>query len=268
MACSSADHPNTTTPVSAQAKTVRATKVPYSYVSFELSRKNDQAKSPVVAVCEKGDGTFTAVSDGILTPNKLLVPGLKQTGCSLTEASNSSSVPKMENQVGLNVQLPDTMPKSTSSESSQSANISAVESHQAATGDALMGLGTVSHQDLLIIGKQASQHTKKLTVSAFPTLMIISRNVLGCNQLLRPLFKRLCSLQLPLYFSMSSDRTSEQLYTTVKHGYGYQQSFLCNGCMFVGKAHLEHALSCTLYSVESCVLYKLYVGSFSNFEGI
>lgn len=200
MACSSADHPNTTTSVSAQAKTVRATKVPYSYVSFELSRKNDQAKSPVVAVCEKGDGTFTAVSDGILTPNKLLVPGLKQTGCSLTEASNSSSVPKMENQVGLNVQLPDTMPKSTSLESSQSANISAVESHQAATGDALMGLGTVSHQDLLIVGKQASQHTKKPTVSAFPTLMIISRNFLGCNQLLRPLFKRLCSLQLPLYF--------------------------------------------------------------------
>lgn len=262
MACSSADHPNTTTPVSAQAKTVRVTKVPYSYVSFELSRKNDQAKSPVVAVCEKGDGTFTAVSDGILTPNKLLVPGLKQTGCSLTQASN-----KMENQVGLNVQLPDTMPKSTSSESSQSANISAVESHQAATGDALMGLGAVSRQDLLIIGKQASQHTKKLMVSAFPAL-IISRNVLGCNQLLRPLFKRLCSLQLPLYFSMSSDRTSEQLYSTVKHGYGYQQSFLCNGCMFVGKAHLEHALSCTLYSVESCVLYKLYVGSFNNFEGI
>ncbi|CAI5670789.1 unnamed protein product [Oreochromis niloticus] len=161
VACALTDHPNTTTSVSAQAKTVRATKVPYSYVSFELSRKNDQAKSPVVAVCEKGDDTFTAASDGILTPNK---PGLKQTG--LTETSNSSSVPKMENQVGLNVQLPDTMPKSTLFESSQSANISAVESYQAATGDALMGLGTVSHQDLLIIGKQASQHTKKLTYEA------------------------------------------------------------------------------------------------------
>lgn len=195
MACALTDHPNTTTSVSAQAKTVRATKVPYSYVSFELSRKNDQAKSPVVAVCEKGDDTFTAASDGILTPNK---PGLKQTG--LTETSNSSSVPKMENQVGLNVQLPDTMPKSTLFESSQSANISAVESYQAATGDALMGLGTVSHQDLLIIGKQASQHTKKLTVSAFPTLMIISRNFLGCTPLLMPLFKRLFSLQLRLYF--------------------------------------------------------------------
>lgn len=159
LTCSSTDHPTNEIAVSTQAKTVRTTKVPYSYISLEPSRKNDQAKSlmssvvasphpslsqlsvatPVVDVWEKGDDTFTAVLDETLSSNKVLVPGLKGFGC--------------------------TMLKYTSLETSQPEKISAVVNHQAATGVAPMELETTCHQDLLIIGRQAPQHTNKLTVS-------------------------------------------------------------------------------------------------------
>ncbi|XP_030581897.1 tubulin monoglutamylase TTLL4 isoform X2 [Archocentrus centrarchus] len=183
LTCSSADHPINETSVSTQAKTVRTTEVPYSYISLEPSRKNNQAKSlmstdvaspppslsqisaatPVVAVWEKGDGNFIAVPDEILSPNQLLVPGLKQSGCNLTETSTSSSVFKMEYQAGFNVQLSGTMPKYTSLETSQSENISAVKSHQAVTCVAPLGLEAICHQDLLIMGKHAPHHTNGLT---------------------------------------------------------------------------------------------------------
>ncbi|XP_047193003.1 tubulin polyglutamylase TTLL4 isoform X4 [Scophthalmus maximus] len=104
-ACSNADSPTATTSVSAHAKTVAATKVPFGHTSLELSRRSDQAKlrcsnvassvwslrqttvaSPSGAsLWENGDGykanntqsQFTAVPGGSPTPQPRLLNGLQ-----------------------------------------------------------------------------------------------------------------------------------------------------------------------------------------------
>ncbi|XP_037644936.1 tubulin polyglutamylase TTLL4 isoform X1 [Sebastes umbrosus] len=152
-ACSNADSPTTTTSVSTHAKTVVATKVPFSQTSLELSRRKDQAKplsynaassaSPlkqitsVVSRGENGVGNktntqsqITAVPDGspnlprqlngIQNPNQVLATGLKQAISSLTETNAPSSIPKKEFQIGFKIHL--TMQKCTSLQTWQPGN--------------------------------------------------------------------------------------------------------------------------------------------------
>lgn len=203
-ACSSADSPTTTTSVNTHAKTVVATKVPFSHTSQQLSRRKDPAKpfssnvassaSPlrqttvapsVVSVGENGDGKnkeplsqLTAVPDGspnlpqqlngIQNPNQLLSTGLKQAGSSLTETSAPSSIPKKECPIGFNVQLTGNMQKCVSLQPSQPGNGLATSRCQSASGDAPHGLEPLSlvcHQDLFIKGQPTLQQTNKLMVS-------------------------------------------------------------------------------------------------------
>ncbi len=190
-ACSNTDSPTTTTSVSTHAKTVVATKVPFSQTSLELSRRKDQAKplssnvassaSPlrqttvapsVASVWENGDGNktntqsqFTAVPDGspnlpqqhngIQSPHQVLATGLKQAGSSLTGTSAPSSIPKKECQIG-------------SLQACQSGNGLAMSRRQTAIGDAASGMEpllSVCHQDLFIKGQPTLQQTSKSTVS-------------------------------------------------------------------------------------------------------
>ncbi|XP_035860124.1 tubulin polyglutamylase TTLL4 isoform X2 [Sander lucioperca] len=204
-ACSSADSPTTTTSVNTHAKTVVATKVPFSHTSQQLSRRKDPAKpfssnvassaSPlrqttvapsVVSVGENGDGKnkeplsqLTAVPDGspnlpqqlngIQNPNQLLSTGLKQAGSSLTETSAPSSIPKKECPIGFNVQLTGNMQKCVSLQPSQPGNGLATSRCQSASGDAPHGLEPLSlvcHQDLFIKGQPTLQQTNKLMPEA------------------------------------------------------------------------------------------------------
>ncbi|XP_078118668.1 tubulin monoglutamylase TTLL4 [Sander vitreus] len=204
-ACSSADSPTTTTSVNTHAKTVVATKVPFSHTSQQLSRRKDPAKtfssnvassaSPlrqttvapsVVSVGENGDGKnkeplsqLTAVPDGspnlpqqlngIQNQNQLLSTGLKQAGSSLTETSAPSSIPKKECPIGFNVQLMGNVQKCVSLQPSQPGNGLATSRCQAATGDAPHGLEPLSlvcHQDLFIKGQPTLQQTNKLMPEA------------------------------------------------------------------------------------------------------
>lgn len=180
-ACSNADNPATTTPVSTHAKTVAATKVPFSPTSLELSRRKDQAKplcsnvassaSPLrqttvvpsaASLWENGDGPetdnqsqFTAVPDwpptlpqqlnGIQIPNQVLAAGLKQC-----ETSAPSSMPKKECQTGFNGVAMGAVHSSTP------ANGFAVKRHQDAAGDASLDLRTLlslCHEDLFVQGR-------------------------------------------------------------------------------------------------------------------
>ncbi|XP_032371284.1 tubulin monoglutamylase TTLL4 [Etheostoma spectabile] len=203
--CSSADSLTTTASFNTRAKTVVATKVPFSRTSLQLSRRRDPAKlfssnvassaSPlrqttvapsVVSVEEKGDGInketqsqFTAVPDGspnlpkqlngIQNPYQVLSTGRKQAGSSLTETSVPSSIPNKECPIGFDVQLTGNMQKSVSLQPSQPANSSATSRRQAATGDAPHGLAPLSlvcHQDLFIKGQPTLQQTNKLMPEA------------------------------------------------------------------------------------------------------
>eukprot|EP00064_Thunnus_orientalis_P008415 superscaffoldBa00000998_g8438 len=203
--CSNADSPTTTTSVSTHAKTVAATKVPFSQPSLELSRRKDQAKPlssnvassasavrqtavapSVVSLQENGDRSktntqsqFTTVPDGspalpqqidrIQGSHQLLSTGRKQACSSLIETSAPSSIPKKECQVGLNVQLTSTTEKCMSLQTSQPGNTLAMSRCQAATGDAPLGLESLSsvcHQDLFIKGQPALQQTNKLMLEA------------------------------------------------------------------------------------------------------
>ncbi|XP_051259544.1 tubulin polyglutamylase TTLL4 isoform X2 [Dicentrarchus labrax] len=158
--CSNADRPTT---ASTHAKTVAATKVPFSQTSLELSRRKDQARPrssssavtpSVLSVRENGDGNktntqsqFTAVPDGspkmpqqlngIQNPHWVLAAGLKQTG---------------------------TMQKCMSLQASQPGNGLAMSRRQGAAGDVPLGLESllsVCHQDLLIRGQPSLQQTNK-----------------------------------------------------------------------------------------------------------
>ncbi|KAG7240434.1 hypothetical protein INR49_027005 [Caranx melampygus] len=187
-ACSNADSPATATPVSTHAKTVAATKVPFSQTSLELSRRKDQAKplcshvassaSPLrqttavpsaASLWENRDGRktnnqsqFTAVPDwsptlpqqlnGIQIPNQVLAAGLKQPGSSPSESSAPSSIPKKECQIGFNGVAMDTVRSSTPE------NGFAMKRRQDATGDApleLQALWSLCHEDLFIQGQPA-----------------------------------------------------------------------------------------------------------------
>ncbi|XP_049904584.1 tubulin polyglutamylase TTLL4 isoform X1 [Epinephelus moara] len=201
-ACSNADSPATTTSVSTHAKTVAATKVPLTLTSLELSRRKDQAKplssnvasfaSPlrqkavapsVVPVGANGDenktntqSQFTAVPDGtpdlpqqpngIQNTNQVLTAGLKQAGSSLAETSTPSFIPKKERQIGFNVQLMGTMQECVSLQTSQPGNSLATSRCQAATGDGLLGLEPLCHQDRVIKGHPTLQQTYKLMPEA------------------------------------------------------------------------------------------------------
>ena len=202
-ASSNADSPTTTTSVSTNAKTVAATKVPFSQPALELSRRKDQAKpfssnvassamkqtaaAPSVgSVWESGDRSrtntqsqFTTVPDGSPTlpqqinwiqgSHQLLAAGQKQAYSSHIETSaHSSSIPKKECQVGIKVQLTGTREKCTSLQSSQPGGSLAMSRCQAASGDAPLRLDTllsVCHQDLFIKGQPTLKRTNKLMVS-------------------------------------------------------------------------------------------------------
>ncbi|CAK6973175.1 tubulin polyglutamylase TTLL4 [Scomber scombrus] len=203
-ASSNADSPTSTTSVSTNAKTVAATKVPFSQPALELSRRKDQAKpfssnvassaikqtaaAPSVgSVWESGDRSktntqsqFTTVPDGSPTlpqqinwiqgSHQLLAAGQKQAYSSHIETSApSSSIPKKECQVGINVQLTGTTEKCTSLQSSQPGGSLAMSRCQAASGDAPLGLDTllsVCHQDLFIKGQPTYKRTNKLMYEA------------------------------------------------------------------------------------------------------
>lgn len=212
-ACSNTDSPATMTSVSTHAKTVVATKVPFSQTSLELSRRKDQAKplssnvaasalpsrrTAVVSVWENGDGNktnaqsqFTAVPggslnppqqlNGIQSPRQVLATGQKQAGSSLTEARAPSSSPKKECQSGFNVQLMDTMQKCVRLHTSPPGNSLAVSRRQAAAGDtpsALEPLLSVCHQDLFIRGQPTPLQTNKLMVN----IRISFRNPVSVRQ--------------------------------------------------------------------------------------
>lgn len=200
-----ADRTTSTTSVSTHAKTVVATKVPFSQTSLELSRRKDQAKplslnaassaSPlrqttvapsVFSVGENGHGNetntqsrFTAVPDGfpnlpqllngIQSPNQVLATGLMQTGSGLTEISTPSSIPTKECQIGFNVQLTGTKQKCVSLQTSPPGNSLATSRCQAATGDTPLGLEpllSVCHQDLFIKGQSTLQQNNKMMPEA------------------------------------------------------------------------------------------------------
>uniref|UniRef100_A0A3B4UQW3 Tubulin tyrosine ligase-like family, member 4 n=1 Tax=Seriola dumerili TaxID=41447 RepID=A0A3B4UQW3_SERDU len=204
-ACSNADGPATTTPVSTHAKTVAATKVPFSQTSLELSRRKDQAKSLSSAVAssaspwrqttvapsgasvwDNGDGRktnnqsqFTAVPDRsptlpqqlnvIQIPNQVLATGQKQAGSSLTETNAPSSIPKKECQAGFNGLLMGTMQNWTSLQTSQPENGLAMGRRLDATGDAPLGLEpllSVCHQELFVKGQSTLQKTNKSVLEA------------------------------------------------------------------------------------------------------
>ncbi|XP_073330013.1 tubulin monoglutamylase TTLL4 [Pagrus major] len=193
---SNADSPTTTTSVSTHAKSVAATKVPFSQTSLELSRRKDQAKPPssnvasslsplrqttVAPSAENGDGNktntqsqFTAVPDGspnlpqtvngTQIPNQVLAAGLKQAGSILTETSAPSSIAKNECQTGFNGLLTGTVQKGLLLQTSEHGNGLLMSRHQAATGEAPLGLKallSVCHQDLFLKGRPSLQQTNK-----------------------------------------------------------------------------------------------------------
>lgn len=198
---SSGDSPPTTTSVSTHANSIVATKVPFSQTSLELSRRKDQAKPPssnvassspplrqttsAASVWDNGDrnktntqSQFTAVPDGspdlpqtvngIQSPNQVLAAGLKPAGSVLTESSAPSSIAKNDCQTGFNGLLTGTVQKCLLLQTSQHGNGLQMSKHQAATGDAPLGLKallSVCYQDLLIRGRPSLQQTDKSMVS-------------------------------------------------------------------------------------------------------
>lgn len=201
---SSGDSPPTTTSVSTHANSIVATKVPFSQTSLELSRRKDQAKPPssnvassspplrqttvapsAASVWDNGDrnktntqSQFAAVPDGspdlpqtvneIQSPNQVLAAGLKPAGSVLTESSAPSSIAKNDCQTGFNGLLTGTVQKCLLLQTSQHGNGLQMSKHQAATGDAPLGLKallSVCYQDLLIRGRPSLQQTDKSMVS-------------------------------------------------------------------------------------------------------
>ncbi|XP_070832198.1 tubulin monoglutamylase TTLL4 [Chaetodon trifascialis] len=195
---SNANSPNTT---SSNAKTVVATKVPFSPTSPDLSRRKDQAKplsssvalsaSPlrqttvapsVVSVWEIEDENKTNTQSQITAvpnlpqqrnviqrPNQVMATGLTQADCILTETSAPSSIPKKECQTGFKVQLTGTMQKCMSPKSSQPGNGLAMDRFQAATGDGTFGSEprlSICHQDLFIKGQSSAQQMNRLMLEA------------------------------------------------------------------------------------------------------
>ncbi|KAK2840228.1 hypothetical protein Q5P01_013968 [Channa striata] len=185
--------------VSAHAKTVVATKVPFGRTSLELSRRKEQAKllpcnvvsssshlkpitvtPSVVPVWENGDenktsaqSQFTAVPDGFPTlpqqctggqvPSSVHPTGLKQASSCLTETCGHSSTPVTECQVKFQ------LPKCTSPQTSQSLNSSAMSRHHSAVGDAPLAVQPLvpnCNRDLFNKGQPTLQQTNNVMVEA------------------------------------------------------------------------------------------------------
>lgn len=268
--CSNADSSTTTTAVSTHAKTVAATKVPYSQTSVELTRRKDQAKplscnvassaSPLrqttvatslAAVWENGDGNktntesqFTIVPDGssylpqqlngTQSSNQVLTTGQKLTGSILTDTTAPFSIPKKQCQIGCNVQLIGNMQKSMSLQTSQPGNSLAVNRHQGAAGDSPLGLEPLCYQDLFVKGQPSLQQTNKVMLETA-----------DCSSLpsVPPLCLTLCEHQGAALGKDSSSlasttveirSTRETTTTTTRRSHSAKQATKCsqtqNGC--------------------------------------
>ncbi|XP_038577230.1 tubulin polyglutamylase TTLL4 [Micropterus salmoides] len=209
-ACANAGSPTTTASVSTHAKTVAATKVPFSQTSLELSRRKDQAKplssnvassasrlrQTSVAPCvvsdwENGDGNksntqsqFTTVPDvfpnllnGIQNPNQGLATGLMKASGSLTETSAPSSFTKKECQIEFHFQVTGAMQQYMSLQTSQPDDGLAMSGRQAATGDASLGLDPLMsdcQKDQFIKGRPTLQQTNTLKLEAADSSSLLS----------------------------------------------------------------------------------------------
>ncbi len=211
--CSSADSPTATPSVSTQAKTVVTTKVPFSQTSLELTRRNNQVKTlpsdvassafslrqtavapNVASTCDNNNGNktdtqsqSTAVLDmspnlpqqvkGMQSQSQSPERGLKEAGSILAQTSVPSSIPQKESQIGFNVQLTGTLQNCLSRQTCPPSNGLATSRPLIATGDELLGVESLTHQDLF--KGQPSQRPTKLTVSISAELFLkLSRDPL------------------------------------------------------------------------------------------